>query len=51
MDLDIYEVEINGRIATLQLSADEASARGATPISKDSAPRNKSRTRARTKAV
>lgn len=52
MELDIYEVEVNGRIATLQLSADDAKARGLTPKTKATdAPANKARTRSRNKAV
>ncbi|MDV6271099.1 hypothetical protein [Rhodococcus globerulus] len=51
MELEIYEVEVNGRIATLQLSAADAKARGLTPQAKAATPANKSRSRSRTKAV
>ncbi|MFF1555618.1 hypothetical protein ACFVX3_31835 [Rhodococcus erythropolis] len=51
MELEIYEVEINGRIATLQLTADDAKVRGLTPQAKAAKPPNKSRSRSRTKAV
>lgn len=50
--LDIYEVEINGRVTTLQLSEADAKARGLTTANKaKTAPVNKTRNRTRNKAV
>ncbi len=52
MELDIYEVDVNGRTTTLQLTAEDAKARGLTPKTKAApAPANKARTRSRSKAV
>ena len=50
--LEIYEVEIDGRVTTLQLSEVDAKSRGLTAANKTkAAPTNKTRNRTRNKAV